>query len=299
MWLAPALGDYRLSEINDELLEEVWNALRQLPAKNDSKKYGLAQTHKTEEEHIKNIWSFFENNEEHIAPKDRISKTSLKEIKRYLVCAIKWGKRKGHINSNPLEDVSLPVDGVATPRVPLPISTVRQITDYCLSNIQEPESWPVLIMIYHGMRNEEISNLTINDIITDPDSNVVYMNITDGKTENAIRKVPIHDKILKTGFMEYVDNRKHKLFDTTSAKLTLKFTHYRKLLQIPVKTEAGELLNLYSLRHNVITQLQDGDIGKADHVYKLVGHGNKTITLNYTHTNLLLLQRMINQVNYD
>jgi integrase len=154
-------------------------------------------------------------------------------------------------------------------------------------------------MIYHGMRNEEVCRLTANDIITDQDTMVVYMKIVDGKTKNAIREVPIHKNVLKAGFIEYVQSKEDKLFDTTSQKLTVKFKHYRRLFNIAPRTEANELLNLYSLRHNVITQLQSNQTASSDLIYKLVGHGSKNITINYTHANYLLYQKMINEINYD
>lgn len=298
-WIFPALGNYRVAEINEDILEDVWNSLLSFPKRSKAKEYGVPQSSKKTEEQIKNIWDYCENGDIEVLFNDRISKTTLKEIKQSLKSIFSWSIRQKHLIKSPLVEARLKTDGSVTKRTMLPLEIVREIINHCLRSLCEPESWPVLIMAYHGMRNEEVTSLTKDNIITDAESNIVYINILDGKTTNAKRKIPIHSKVLKAGFMEYVDKREDKLFDLKAKNLTLKFNHYRKLFQIPRTTEGGELLNLYSLRHNVITQLQDNLETKSDHIYKLVGHGNQHITINYTHANYLLFQIMINKINYD
>lgn len=298
-WIFPALGNYRVSEINEDILEDMWNSLLSFPKRSKAKGYGVPQSSTNIEEQIKSIWDYCENGDIEVSFKDRISKTTLKEIKQSLKSIFSWSIRQKHLMKSPLVEARLKTDGSVTKRTKLPLGTVREIIHHCLKKLNEPESWPVLIMAYHGMRNEEVTSLTKSNIITDVESNIVYINILDGKTTNAKRRIPVHNKVLKAGFMEYVDKRENKLFDLTSTKLTLKFNHYRELFKIPLTTEEGELLNLYSLRHNVITQLQDNLETKSDHIYKLVGHGNKHITINYTHANYLLFQMMINKINYD
>jgi len=298
-WIFPALSNYRISEINEDILEDIWNCLLQLPKRSKAKDYGVIQYSTNIEKQIKNIWDYCEGGEIEVLIKDRIAKTTLKEIKQALKSIFSWATRNNHLIKSPLVEARLKAEGSVTKRTMLPLNKVREITVHCLNNLHEPESWAVLLMAYHGMRNEEVTSLTKNNIITDTDSNVVYINILDGKTTNAKRRIPIHSEVLKAGFMEYVDKREDSLFDLTSHKLTLKFNHYRELFQIPLKTGEGELLNLYSLRHNVITQLQDNKDTKSDHIYKLVGHGNKNITINYTHANYLLFQRIINNISYD
>jgi integrase len=298
-WVFPALGNYRISEINEDILEDVWNCLLRFPKRSKAKDYGVIQDSTNIEKQIKNIWDYCEGGDIEVSIKDRIAKTTLKEIKQALKCIFNWATRNNHLIKSPLVEARLKTDGSVTKRTMLPLSKAREITVYCLKNLHEPESWAILLMAYHGMRNEEVTSLTRNNIITDDESNVVFINILDGKTTNAKRRIPIHNAVLKAGFMEYVDKREDSLFDLTSRKLTLKFNHYRELFQIPLTTEEGELLNLYSLRHNVITQLQDNKDTKSDHIYKLVGHGNKNITINYTHSNYLLFQTIINNISYD
>lgn len=299
MWIAPALKDYRLSEITEDILEDVWSRLRKLPSAPKAEKYGLLKGYNGKQEQKEYIWSYFDNDDIEIPLEDRLSTSTLKETQQYIVNVFFWAIRKEYIERNPTDLARLYTDGAVSKRVPLPIKTVNEIANYCLNNLQERESWAVLIMIYHGMRNEEVCRLTANDIITDQDTMVVYMKIVDGKTKNAIREVPIHKNVLKAGFIEYVQSKEDKLFDTTSQKLTVKFKHYRRLFNIAPRTEANELLNLYSLRHNVITQLQSNQTASSDLIYKLVGHGSKNITINYTHANYLLYQKMIDEINYD
>jgi integrase len=299
MWLTPALGEYRISEINADILEDVWNSLRKLPTQFKAINYGISKNKVKKQEHIKNIWNFCQSNNIEVQSKDNLSTSTLKEIRQYLSNTFEWSERQSHIEKSPLTLSRLDTDGPVNKRTLLPLITVKKIISYCLDNIGERESFPVLIMAYHGMRNEEITSLTKANIVTEPNTRIVYINILDGKTNNSKRRIPIHNEVIKAGFMEYIDKKEHKLFEVNSAQLTLKFNSYRKLFEIPTKTETDELLNLYSLRHNVITQLQNSPIISEDHVYKLVGHGTKNTTINYTHENYLLFQRMINQVSYD
>ena len=52
------------------------------------------------------------------------------------------------------------------------------------------------IAIYSGMRLSEINSLTKESIKFDKDTEIYYFNVENSKTENGIRKVPIHEKIL-------------------------------------------------------------------------------------------------------
>ena len=88
-----------------------------------------------------------------------------------------------------------------------------------------------LIAMYSGMRLGEIHNLTNDDI--KQDNGIYYFNITDGKTKNSIRQVPIHDEILvkvlemifpllpkktKDAAQKVLNRRLYKVIDKESTK---------------------------------------------------------------------------------
>jgi len=57
-WIFPALGNYRISEINEDILEDMWNCLLLLPKRAKAQDYGVIQNSTNIEEQIKNIWDY-------------------------------------------------------------------------------------------------------------------------------------------------------------------------------------------------------------------------------------------------
>jgi len=79
--------------------------------------------------------------------------------------------------------------------------------------------WGSLIALYSGARGNEIAQLKTDDIKQDKDTEVYYFNIKeefddDGnviqrlKNESSIRKCPVHNDLIKLGFLKYVSHRR-------------------------------------------------------------------------------------------
>ena len=49
--------------------------------------------------------------------------------------------------------------------------------------------------LFTGARAEEIASLDLEQVY--PDKGIWIIDILDGKTENAVRKVPLHDQLLQ------------------------------------------------------------------------------------------------------
>tara|TARA_B110000211_G_C13835104_1_gene445326 strand:+ start:55 stop:654 length:600 start_codon:yes stop_codon:yes gene_type:complete len=199
-----------------------------------------------------------------------------------------------------MSNANLPVPANrVTERAILPPKKAQQIVNYCLSNLDDIYSWPILLMAYHGMRNEEVTSLTKSQIITDDeddtDSGVIYIQVHSGKSKNAKRKIPIHSTLLQKGFLEFANRKENRLFELSSNQLTNRFSFFRKKFDIPAINKAGEQLVLYSFRHNVISML--GDVSD-EYKYKLIGHGHKTVTTGYTNLELLMAKDLIEKVSY-
>ena len=77
--------------------------------------------------------------------------------------------------------------------------------------------WIPMILAYTGCRANEIAMLTVNDIKTDEDG-IMYFNLRNDaklhqrvKNAMSVRKVPICQKLIDLGFVEYVDSVKDKV----------------------------------------------------------------------------------------
>jgi site-specific recombinase XerD len=78
--------------------------------------------------------------------------------------------------------------------------------------------WFPLIAAFSGARLEEIAQLTPSDIKTCPETNIIYMDISndgvagDGakknlKNQNSVRPIPIHSTLIDMGFLDFVEER--------------------------------------------------------------------------------------------
>lgn len=85
--------------------------------------------------------------------------------------------------------------------------------------VNEAYYWCPLISLYSGMRLEEISQLSVDDVyfvdgiwVFDVNANPSRDGRNDKqvKNKNAVRIVPMHNKLIDLGFIEYVDSIKIK-----------------------------------------------------------------------------------------
>lgn len=225
-----------------------------------------------------------------------------KKYKQELRNFFSWASDiKRYTNNNPIANESTykyleDFKDRKIPRTKFTVQQSRTIVNYCKDNLSDLRNWAVLLMAYQGMRNSEVLNLKKADIITDSDSNVVYLFVRKGKSVNAVRKVPVHSQLIKLGFRQFVDNlTTNKLFNFNS--LSPYYVKMREDLQIPQKAEDGNRLSLYSFRHTVISQLTTKDVnrGKQD---AIVGHASSEVQAGYTHIDLLELQKEVNKISY-
>jgi len=85
--------------------------------------------------------------------------------------------------------------------------------------------WMPLLATFTGARLEELAQLKTEDIKTDADTGIVFLNITDSgiagdgekkqlKNKNSVRPIPIHSTLIEVGFLDYINKRKSgALFD--------------------------------------------------------------------------------------
>ncbi|MBX3654671.1 MAG: tyrosine-type recombinase/integrase [Ramlibacter sp.] len=136
--------------------------------------------------------------------------------------------------------------------------------------------WGPLIAMHTGARAEEIASLTVQQVKRE--GGIDYLQILKGKTENAPRRIPLHDNLIELGFLEYVSLVRRAKLERVfphlvdgkngfKKNMTRQFSTYlRKTLKIQ-----SALKVFHSFRHTVVTQLTDA--GVNDGIKKtLVGH---------------------------
>lgn len=158
-----------------------------------------------------------------------------------------------------------------------------QTHEYSLSR-----KWMPLIALHTGMRKEEIAQLRNTDIITEQESGVHYIDINrlGGKStknkKSSIRRIPIHDTLIRLGFMDFVKTRSSKLFSETGNAVSHAFIRY--ILMLGVKKDmADRAMVFHSFRDTFNNKLAIPTVPERLR-YALMGHSmiGDTNAKNYT-----------------
>jgi integrase len=156
---------------------------------------------------------------------------------------------------------------------------------------KEWHKWITLIAMYHGMRRGEICQLRREDIQRDSQSNRLYFFVRslgadqNVKNANSVRKVPIHEKVLSLGFMDWVKKMDGNIFEDVEAySVTSWFSRFMSKHGVASKDEYGNIRTFHSFRHSFITKVRNA-YPNLHHIQEVVGHKlqqGKTTDL-YTH----------------
>jgi integrase len=133
-----------------------------------------------------------------------------------------------------------------------------------------------------------------------------------GKTENAVRRVPIHNQLLELGLVEYCQAIRGAGYKRLFPHLSKGKNGYKKnmcrtfgdYLDTPVVNIVNELKVFHSFRHTVVTSLTDKGVNEGQKRV-LVGHDIDTKESahdDYTHLEALTLpnlQTAINKLDYE
>ncbi|CAA6803964.1 MAG: Unknown protein [uncultured Sulfurovum sp.] len=129
------------------------------------------------------------------------------------------------------------------------------------------------------------------------------------KNTSAKRIVPIHDKLIELGFLDYINKLKSQNIERVFPQLGenkrgygvpfgKKFSNHnfrKEWLNLEEIEANGETKVFHNFRHNFITKVKSSN--KPQMVDHLVGH--KTGNYNYEHISLYDLADSVNQLNYD
>ena len=187
---------------------------------------------------------------------------------------------------------------------------VAKILDF-VDKQKDGRNWPVNIMAFTGMRNAEVMQLRKEDI-KQSEEGIWYFRVTEEagklKTQQSNRVIPIHDTLIKKGFLNFVKGTSEtylfRRFSKSDKYLTRIYSDsIRPSCGLPNERENGDILNLYSLRHFVVSSLVDAG-AQLPYIQSMIGHlqsmDQSVTNLNYTHTdNMELMRDIINMITVD
>ena len=224
---------------------------------------------------------------------DLISPATVNKNIKYISAVLSWAESNGYFDNVP--NWSNPANGIRaddsnkSPRLPFDESDIKAIFNKDYNSLTNSKYWIPLISLYSGARLEEIGQLSVSDIKEDREFGFWYMDINENekgrrlKNKSATRLVPIHNKIIELGFIDYLDssgrvfkdlNRKSK-DDKLTPKVSKWFSRYKR-----DKGITSTQKTFHSFRHlfkdAVRSQISNEELSDA-----ITGHTNPSIGRKY------------------
>ena len=190
------------------------------------------------------------------------------------------------------------------------LQKIFEPTLYCKQMDLPDFYWGPLIALFTGARIEEVASLDIEQICEV--KGIWIIDILKGKTDNAQRRVPVHDQLVALGFVDYMWSVRNAGYKKLFPHIQPGINGYRKnlsrmfgtYLDLPQVNIVDPLKVFHSFRHTVVTALTNA--GVNDGLKRaLVGHDIDTRTSShddYIHTKALTLpnlQTAINTLHYE
>lgn len=166
--------------------------------------------------------------------------------------------------------------------------------DSLWQNLHSRYDWIPLMLIYSGARISELLNLEKANVHFDEQ----YFFIENSKTDNGIRKVPIHNKLLpifKEWYNSSPEDYQYLLFDKDYTKLT--YSKYLRKYYRPLMKKLNISLSPHCCRHTCISMMSEKRVDPT-YIKLIVGHaGAMSLTERvYIHVDIDDLIETINLI---
>jgi len=225
-----------------------------------------------------------------IPDEHRVKSNKPLEMRKLMQGIFAYAVKKKIIEVSPTNGMELKFKASRT-FAPYTSEEVRLLLASSLDEKKLWKKWLPTLAAYTGARLGEMAQLRKEDIKFDSDSDRDYIMITEKagkvKTDNAVRRIPLHPVLKELGFLDFVASVKTvRLFHDLKPKaVTAWFARYRKRLGIEDCDDVGDRKVFHSFRHTFITQsLGAGNLN--GHLQQVVGHRKTSEgeTSKYTHT---------------
>ncbi len=208
---------------------------------------------------------------------ETLSPVSVNKYLARITALMKWATGRWYIPRNPAEGLAVPTSDLPSAkdrRAPFSMSALKTIfanSIYTSPNASRPSMyWAPLISLFHGMRLEEILQLTVGDIMEVEGVKAIRIH-DDGDNHlkrGATREVPIHPKMEEFEFSSLLavagTNPNGLLFSDARRGSEKKYgsafsqRYTRHLIKIGVKTP---ITSFHSYRHNFRDAGRNCDLG--------------------------------------
>lgn len=230
---------------------------------------------------------------EDVPPEQRVGKTLIR-IKVAINQFFQHYWRHGVIDKNPVSDMRFDsyVDGGE--RSAFTKAELKAFQTFATTDL-DGFKVAILLQMYTGLRNSEISNLQPEDIKTE--QGFEYISVNGTKTVNALRNIPIHPKLVEFGVVDYIKNGGEIL---SSQSITQRFNKLMKSMNIPTEDEKGLPRSFYSFRHNFASSLAQCGVSELK-IEWLMGHSHSGVKQKYVSRsveNIPALAESINRLKY-
>ncbi|WP_221799153.1 tyrosine-type recombinase/integrase [Oceanobacter mangrovi] len=269
-------GDSDVNGINKVFLRSFIYDFKKLPRMNLNRYKGVAET---------------ELLKINIPDSDLVSPRYVHSCVKWLVSVFNFAVESEYLNKNPADGLTRVFPKGGTRYSDYTDEEVRTLIRKVSGNSFKWRELLVMLGAYTGMRLGEIHQLRKEDFRRDTHSGVMYISVNkEGgkkvKNDNSLRSVPIHQKLVDYGLMEYVDQLSagERLFTNREQYCTQWFAGFLSDCGIDKLNQLGERRVFHSFRHTCVTKMKSKNIGDSL-VEQVVGHKEQrpTITDGYTH----------------
>lgn len=225
-----------------------------------------------------------------IPESDKVAPNTINNNLTRISTLFKWAIDQGHIEKNPFE-------GLLVGKKKRPSEERKAFNKDDLNKLFESKEyqkgfkhsyqyWLPIIGLYTGMRLEEICRLQTDNFKKHDGIDCIEIIGDDnwrGKTSAALRKIPIHPKLVELGLLDYVEglkaNDKIRLFEELApvkgeygAAASKWFARYRKRCGID---ESGKVF--HSFRHTLANELKQKKV-PLEVAQAILGHESDSMS---------------------
>lgn len=232
--------------------------------------------------------------EERVPDEQRVSK-SLTQLKTTLNLFFEYWFDKHVIDKNPMKESRFKGFTKVGSRGAYNCSEIKSLELYCTSGELNAVKVAILMQAYSGMRNSEITTITADKIRTHKEG-FMYFDCQGTKTDNAVRDIPVHQKLIDYGVIEWIKSGEKML---EGKDISQKYDRLSVKLGLPRESRKGEPLSFYSLRHSFATGLTNNNVSGLL-IEDLMGHAHEGIKRVYIdQAGLIKLNDAVQKLSYN
>ncbi|MGO3799684.1 MAG: hypothetical protein ACTJHE_10500 [Vibrio casei] len=153
-------------------------------------------------------------------------------------------------------------------RLPFDMNESKKIIQYLLNHESEDFKFFGLILTYTGMRPSEVRKLKASSL--KEKDGIYYLENRGGKSVNATREIPLHQKLIEAGLVDFAKSKTDLLITVSDTTLQRNWDTLHADLNIP-KISGEKIKTMYSTRTSFNSRLEG--LGIREDVRRLLmGH---------------------------